>query len=257
MKTLPIFALFCALTSQSYAQSVPPDAPPPAPAEVVTLVGRLTEQGDPQCIQGQTTWINPRLEVGFSPISLADGVPAPAAELIGQAVVVRGVVAPSPRGAPITDDNSCPPMQMRSDWVVSKGGFRIQRSGSPASEHLQVTEVAAFTGLTLQVHKGNVLIALKNPLDVPLQDSLITVHYEGCYGKPGSLERTSPLGTLAPGKARSTHLPARVQDGDHTYVAHSVQLQATGARFDLDLPVPDGVACPQRHKTIKLPPRRQ
>ncbi|MEZ4464172.1 MAG: hypothetical protein R3F43_06565 [bacterium] len=30
-------------------------------------------------------------------------------------------------GAPLLDDMSCPPMQMRSDWVISKTGIRQLR----------------------------------------------------------------------------------------------------------------------------------
>ena len=65
----------------------------------VTLVGLLTEQGDRVCQKGEERWVNPRFEVGFSPITLAEHLSPPAPDWIGRPVVVQGEVTPSPRGA--------------------------------------------------------------------------------------------------------------------------------------------------------------
>lgn len=202
----------------------------------VTLVGLLTEQGDRVCQKGEERWVNPRFEVGFSPITLAEHLSPPAPDWIGRPVVVQGEVTPSPRGAPVVDDATCPPMQMRSDWILSKGGIRLARGGTPPSAHYRVTSLAPFEGLQVRVEGDKALISFKNTLPVALEGVALRAHYEGCYGKPGTREVERPVGALAAGASHAAEVPALA---DERHVIASVQVVTTGgALFDLDVVVP-------------------
>jgi hypothetical protein len=246
----------------------------------ITLVGLLTEQGHRGCEKGVETWTNPHFQVGFHPITLAEHLSPPAPEWIGQAVVVVGEEAPEPSWAPVTDDMTCPPMQARSDWIVSKGGIRLQRERAPEPTHLEAAKVAPFTALKVRVEGEKVLISFENTLEVPIENLFITAHYEGCYGKPNALTESRVLGEVAVGAVVKAEVPARVMQEEargREHVLHSIQVLERGhdlamanravslavdqpARplpprvvFDLDLPVRD-VACAPRVRKIQLEP---
>lgn len=203
----------------------------------VILVGVLSEQGTSVCQKGQQTWLNPRLEVGFQRV-VFDTPPAKA--LWGHAVVVKGTPSDPPRQAPLPDDDgTCPPMQMRSDWIPGMHGIRLRREDSPPRGFYTAPGAEPFTGLSAKVGEA-VEISLKNTLGVPLKGVRLRLHYEGCYGKPGAPDETRPVGDVAPGATGTATFPLRImrQIGrGMEHVPHSIQVVAEGVVMDLDLPV--------------------
>lgn len=163
----------------------------------ITVVGVLSEDGVEACEKGVQRWVNVLPQVGWSSFH---GATAPGS-LQGKLVQVTGTPAERPAGEAVTNDFTCPPMQMRSDWIRTKSGTRYARSDKAPRQHLEATDVAPFGGLSLDhdAAKETVAITLINPFSAPLVDVTLVLHYEGCYGKPGKLETRRPLGRVEPG----------------------------------------------------------
>jgi hypothetical protein len=80
--------------------------------------------------------------------------------------------------------------------------------------------------------KGEIAVTVKNDLGAPL---LVTMHYEGCYGKPGTVAREQ---TVEPGqKARTLRFPLiaervyeheqkGIEAGRQLHAAQSISLSA-------------------------------
>lgn len=238
----------------------------PAPS-TERLVGVLTKQAQKQCVAGEAEprWVNPYWEVGFVRVEPTPGVDLAALE--GRPVVVEGhseALAPLPT---VAHTGPCMVPQMRDDWQEGPAGMRVRRSfpvlrapgqGSVPEEPkgLRVTTARGFDGLAARVDGDALEVTVTNPLDQPLAPLAIVVHYEGCYGKPGSTARRHEVATLAPGKSATARFPLLDEDGErgsggHVHAAYSVELQAPAgpARFDLDVSVRQltgaAVRCPR------------
>jgi hypothetical protein len=90
-------------------------------------------------------------------------------------------------------------MQMRSDWVTTPRGTRVQRTHAPIA-HFQATSVRRLDELTVAREGDEIVVSFTNPLPFALAQVQLELHYEGCYGKPGSTSRASKAHTLEPGQ---------------------------------------------------------
>lgn len=235
----------------------PPRAAAHKPAPLPTthaLFGVVTEQASLDCqrgVPGDTPverWGPPYYEIGF--VRLVDPAfdPKP---LVGRPVLALGTPRDGP--APARPD-TCLAHQMRSDWIYGKSGVRVRRTRPPhvAFHPTSVTPLGDEV-LTARRTGDQIEITFHNPLDRPLTDLVLTLHHEGCYGKPGATERAAATPALPPGEAFTARLPAIVdiegRRGAH-HAAAAVTITATGEAvgFDLDVPLAAlgaAVACPE------------
>lgn len=224
-------------------------APPLSIGDRHALVGVVTEQAHLKCVGGDgpfgggdEVWGEPYYELGF--VRLVPGAGVDPAAAVGRAVVAVGAPADGPAPARPT---SCHMMQMRDDWVYGKSGMRVRRGAPPhvafGAEALHVVELLAADYTRGPTPADDRLhVTLRNPFDRPLTAVALTLHHEGCYGKPGSTAETARREALGPGEAWTVALPAfvsRAQGRGHWHAASAITLDATAARiaFDLDLPV--------------------
>jgi len=287
---LPMLALAIPVLACDRAAAEKPEAntgePAPVPARAAgqqsptsgpqptVLVGRLTQQFKEVC-KGQMDheWVDPFWEVGFARVALpADAAPE---ALRGKPVVVTGQVPADVKYGPrVPDGTGCVIMQARSDWVVGKDGIRMVR-GAPEGTVLVSAFVAdslkPFAGLeaALVVNStkpiaslGNkpdpeeIVVTFTNTLDRPLELLRLWMHYEGCYGKPGTESRAQDAGTVPPGSKVTARFPVVVL-GDRSggkrppeaHLAWSVQVTTSSSDtvLDLDVNLPDlgvKVECP-------------
>ena len=101
-------------------------------------------------------------------------------------------------------------MQMRNDWVPGKHGMRLRRrnpAGAKSPPAFQASRAERFSGLTVTGHGDQITVTLKNPFEIPLPGTVITMHYEGCYGKPGAPSIDRQVGALQPGQRVSETFP--------------------------------------------------
>lgn len=231
-------------------------APPAAFAEEIRLVGFVTQQGQKRCLkEWREEWLDLHHQVGFTRLT---GTPS-AKAFEGKIVVVTGVEdKPFKWPSVPAHEVECPVPQMRSDWVEGKGGIRVRRADSPFAnfKHSSIEELKGLT-VTLQdqpVGPPKLNIRYHNHL-MPLGNVTLTVHYEGCYGKPGSTSDTHKVGSLGTGDSFSHALAAIVSRDKNprgkTYRAASIQLRAEAPGLHLDFDVPlsawqAGVSCPSR-----------
>lgn len=230
----------------------------PAPPSQRFLVGELVEDGVQRCLADyKHDWVNLYHSVGFTPLKPAAGVDLKPLE--GALVVVEGHVDPAGLGrmAPVKHEGPCPMMQMRSDWVQTKSGMRVNRPGmGTVAGAFVAKQVSRWDGLKV-TRKGDVLsVSLRNTFAVPLSDVRVTLHYEGCYGKPGSTSETVTAATLAPGKALSGTFGAFKELGEHPsgrqlHAASSIQVRVGSdvVAFDFDYDVSSAgvdVSCKER-----------
>ena len=262
--TLAVLAL---AAPPARADATPPAAPAARASAArdgapVRVLGVLSRQHRRVCKppRGDESWVDPRLEVGFVPLV---GNVERFAGLVGKLVVVEGTRA-EPSAAPAADDEEiCPLYQMRSDMVVTKGGMRLRRARSAAVAALpalRVTSVREYRGLSVSRDGDRITVELRNELGAALSQLAVTVHYEGCRGKPGADARTERVATLAPGATARLSFPALLDTPDRSdgrsggrpdsrrpYAAHSVQLDGDGpVLFDADVASVAGVRCPER-----------
>lgn len=219
----------------------------------ITIVGVLNESGALSCQNGEERWVGSWHDVGWSPVY---GVPkSSGAE--GTLVVVTGTPTTAP-AVTAPDDLSCPPLQMRGDWIRTRSGIRYDRADKAPRHTLKVTDMRPFKGLSAAYSPttDRITIQLTNPFDQPLTDVAVVLHYEGCYGKPNGFSRRHALGTLAPGATRPVDADARIMQpgprgAEHTLF--SVQVVGKGgAVLDIDAPPKSlgaEVTCRSRGKT--------
>ncbi len=238
------------------------------------LVGVLTQQFREVC-KGEMSseWVDPFWEVGFARVSLPDD--AKPEVLKGQPVVVSGKVPPDVKYGPRHPDGTgCVMMQARSDWVVGKEGIRMVRGypeGAVLVSSFSADTLKPFSGLeaSLVVNSmkpvaslGNhpdpeeIVVTFTNTLDRPLEKVQMWVHYEGCYGKPGSELKSHDAGTVAPGGKVTARFPVivlaervRGEASPQAHLAWSVQVttSSTDTVMDLDVGLPSlgvTVTCP-------------
>jgi hypothetical protein len=193
------------------------------------------------------------LEVGFTRL-LAP--PGGASKFLKLPVVVEGLPDPTFRAPSPIHRTACPIAQMRSDWVESKHGFRVRHAATRSFRAFRALRVRPFDGLLVSRSGESIEVRLTNTFAFALRDVSVLVHYEGCYGKPGSTERRSAIATLAAGQthaelfptldAAATNTPSRQW---HRVSSVQVTVGEGQAIFDLDWSLDDAgvqVRCPDK-----------
>lgn len=146
----------------------------------------------------QPTWLNVQPTLGF--VSAGGAATENVEPLLDQPVLARGTSMAAPQRAPNPIEvRPCPLMQMRSDWVNTPRGIRVQRTSTPNIEHFHVTSIRRLDELVVTREGDEIVVVFKNPLPFALVDVRLVMHYEGCYGKPGSTSIASDPVELAPG----------------------------------------------------------
>jgi hypothetical protein len=138
---------------------------------------------------------------------------------------------------------ACAPAQMRSDWRVTPRGMLIERDPAPALAHFRVDAVRSLHELQARADGDHVVVTLMNPVPLALADVELRVHYEGCFGKPGTMATATAVGDLGVGAQASARVPVLARragepDGRHEFRAYSVQLVGRGEGVVIDLDVP-------------------
>jgi hypothetical protein len=154
----------------------------------------------------KATWVNVQPTLGF----VEAGGPATETiePLMDLPVLARGTSMAAPQRAPQSIEvRPCPPMQMRSDWVNTPRGIRVQRTSSPSIEHFHVTSVRRLDELAVVREGDELVVSFRNPLPFALVDVRFVMHYEGCYGKPGTASITGDPIELAPGAEVTQRFP--------------------------------------------------
>lgn len=218
-------------------------------------VGVLSQRGSPDCSSGKEQWVDTQPVIGWiSTNPLSDEQ----AKWLDFPVVAHGKWTEAPSAPATTIKGECPPPQARSDWRFTPRGVRVQRGGGRSGgQHLERDYLQPLVDLTAVANGEEIVVDFRNPLPVALNDVVIRVHYEGCMGKPGTMSREHPVGTLEPragAQARLPRLAGRANadpDRPLDHAARSVQIEANGtdATFDLDvsLRILDvKVECPDR-----------
>jgi len=227
------------LVASSIAHATPPMNPP-----ITTLVGQLTLQHTRKCEKGVEEWVDPHYEIGFVRV-----VGENLAPLEGKLVVAEGEVTEIPV-PPVVRDGSCPVPQMREDMVESKGGMRRRRGRNPMNG-FRISKIRPFGGLSARRDGDEVEVRFTNELgrSLPIQ---ITLHYEGCYGKPNTAQRVDNL-TVEAGKSATVRFPVRVEQQGATpdraiHAASTVQVStpAAGIALVIDQRIDGPSACPKR-----------
>ncbi|MFT7623944.1 MAG: hypothetical protein ACI9WU_003130, partial [Myxococcota bacterium] len=158
-------------------------APPKdAHAQTVSLAGLLTQQGQKQCLEKwEVKWVDPHWQVGFTRLT---GTAGNLQRLDGKPVLVTGTVDADFTPPLVKHLGECPIPQMRSDWVESRSGMRIRRTGGSGISRLKQVQVRELTELKVRLDGDEVVVEFANPIDHMMEKLTIRLHYEGCYGKP-------------------------------------------------------------------------
>jgi hypothetical protein len=129
--------------------------------------------------------------------------------LMDQPVLARGSAGPAPeRPPPSIEPVPCTiPMQMRSDWVNTPRGIRARRTSRTSAGHFHLTSVRRLDELKLEAVGEHVVASFENPLPFALTGVQLRMHYEGCYGKPGTRRLESETATLQPGEVLKHEFP--------------------------------------------------
>jgi hypothetical protein len=206
------------LASPSVAAVEAEPAPVPEAEGDEYFLAVLGQSGVEHCPGGgERTWLNVQPTLGFV---AAGGAATDATEkidaLLDQPVLARGTSMAAPQRAPSPIEvRPCPPMQMRSDWVNTPRGIRVQRGPTPSIEHFHVTSIRRLDELAVTREGEELVVTLGNPLPFALVDVRLVMHYEGCYGKPGSTSIAGEPIELAPG-AKVTQRFAMIADHEPT-----------------------------------------
>ena len=237
-----MFALLVALTL-----SAPPHG------EAVTVLGRMTEQGQKQCQKGwQVEWVDRHMQVGFVRVV---GELKKLKTHEGRLLMVEGTVDTKFPIKAVSHQAECPVPQMRSDWVEGYQGIRIRRNASLPFSMMRMTR-ATPVQLTAKSEGTTIDVSFTNPLKTPMTGLTVTVHHEGCYGKPGATSAAKTFKTVKPGETVTMTAP-RIIDSQQTrrggqHAARAVTLSASeskGVYLDVDVPLHDlgvTVPCPNR-----------
>lgn len=230
----------------------------PAPGRVV-LLGLLTRQFRQVCeprekggLPDQVKWVDPRLEVGWVP--LVGDVDAATDALVGKLVLVEGAAGSAADVRwPADALPGCGLLQARSDWVAGKDGIRLRRDRSPAARAIPALRPAAareYTGFSVRRVGERIRVHFQNDTGQVIRRFVMTLHYEGCFGKPMPESVENAAGDIGPGGSVDATFPAVLWKTDgptsrRHYAAHSVRLDGDGAVvFDVDVPTPR-VECPK------------
>lgn len=251
LRTAALAILLSFVTTAAYADIPPPRLRQPVrkPLKIkkldtkIRLVGELAEGGVERCLPDwKREWVNRYPMVGFTPLKPKAGVdPAPH---YGRLVVVEGVVDPAGLGrqAPVENTGECAMEQMRSDWVNTPGGMRVMRPGMGAvAGALTATKITPWDGLALRVEGDELVAVLTNTFTTTLVAPTIRVHYEGCFGKPGTTSREKSARDLTAGEKLTFRAPLLLDeegrpDARRSFAAASVQItsETKTVVFDFD-----------------------
>lgn len=237
-----MFALLVALTL-----SAPPHGEP------VTVLGRMTEQGQKLCKKDwQVEWVDRHMQVGFVRVI---GELKKLKKHQGRLLMLEGTVDTQFPIQAVTHQAECPIPQMRSDWVEGYQGTRVRRNASLPFAMIRMTR-ATPVQLTAKSEGKTIDVSFTNPLKTPMTGLTVTIHHEGCYRKPGSTSASKTFKTVKPGETVTMTAP-RIIDSQQTrrrghHAARAVTLQASHANsvyLDVDVPLRDLgviVPCPNR-----------
>jgi hypothetical protein len=251
-------ALACACTPKDEVAGAPEKTEPatapvePEPTPVATadgpeyFIGVAGQTGIPHCPDGKQEWLGISPTIGFI------GVGGPGSEnlekLIDRPVLARGSAGSRPGPRPsATEPIPCMVMQMRSDWVLTPRGIVVDDGNGPNIEYFNTTSVRALDELTIRREGSEIVVELRNPLPFAIAELGMAMHYEGCYGKPGSRTIQRSPDPLAAGETRTNRFPLFAEqedDGAHgagrEHAAHSLALTGNlsgEATVHLDLDV--------------------
>lgn len=264
-------ALACTPTEEQTERSQPPSASePPAVVEAEPrpgapgreyFLGYVSQTGIEHCPNGsEFEWLDVRSTLGFIPTGGLSLEP-----WMGKVVLATGEAGARPPSSTDIQPAECPLMQMRSDWTNSPKGIRVDRGKHPGIEYFTVTSVEPLEELAVVRGGEELLVRFTNPLPFALQRVGLVAHYEGCYGKPGSTERSQEGKPLAPGETIDARFPIIAEvEADHdprkgglpakVHLIDSIQLDVEAAAdaptvhvdldaqvsaFGLDLTCPD------------------
>lgn len=206
------------------------------------LLGVIGQAGIEHCPGGgfDRQWLRVRPTIGRVSVSGPDE--SEFDSLMGQPVLAVGRPRPAPSVAMTEPVELCPPPQMRSDWRQTPLGVVIEREPAPRVEHFELTAMRALHELSARLEGDSVVVTLLNPMPIALRGVELRVHYEGCFGKPGTVFEAIEIGDLGVGADASAQVPKVVTRGDarpgrSLFRAFSVQLVATGDGLVLDLDV--------------------
>ena len=227
------------------------------------FLATLGQDGIQHCPGGgyEVTWLAVHPTLGFVNAggpALRD--PSVLEPLYDHPVLAEGKVAEPPERPPLdVNIEMCMPMQMRSDWVNTPRGIRCMRDERPRPDYFHTTSLRRLDELSVTREGEELVVSFENPLPVALEGVSLRMHYEGCYGKPGSTSKTSERSEkLAPGEAishrfslfdvverdaspgardRSKHAAAELElniggAGTTVHADLSVSLRAFGIEFD-------------------------
>ncbi len=237
-----------AQTPQEGARAeVEPKQPDPSPAlgPVTYLVGVVGQSGVEHCPPGgaEREWRDLHPTIGHVQVSGPEG--SIFDPVMDQPVVAVGQPVDAPPGRPSTalapEEEPCTPAQMRSDWRRTPRGTRIERGDRPDFRYFHADTVRPLHELQARVDGEHVVVGLTNPVPVALADVELRLHYEGCFGKPGSTSKTKVIGELGEGAHVEVRLPMWIRSdaaaGRNAFRAYSVQLLGKGEGVVLDLDV--------------------
>jgi hypothetical protein len=224
------------------------------------FLGYVSQTGIEHCQNGhEWEWLDVRSTLGFVPTGGMSLEPH-----MGKVVLARGEAGKLPPVTKVVEPKPCPPMQMRSDWMNSPKGIRVDRGIHPAIEYFEVASAEQVEGFEVVRDGDELRVSFTNPLPFELVAVALLAHYEGCYGKPGSTQRGRPDVPLGPGAAVQVRFPIFAEDeplvgqepgGDRVHLIHSIELRVEAAAgaptlyVDVDAPVEEfgvGVECPER-----------
>ncbi len=211
------------------------------PTPTSYLLGVVGQRGISHCPDGgyDRQWLALRPTIGRVGVSGPDDSVLDPVMDTPVLAIGQSTTAP-PRQAPSIKPEMCGAMQMRSDWYETPRGMQIEREPRPRISHFEMSAVRPLHELQVQPDGDHIVVTMLNPVPVPLHDVKLHVHYEGCFGKPGSTIETTDVGTLAIGAKISARVPrlvdrAKAQPGRRSFRAFSVQLVAEGDRVFVDL----------------------
>ena len=230
-------------------------ATPQAP-RVTTLVGLVTAQGDQLCDgSGRDKWVNRHHQAGF--VRLVE----PAIKLArfeNMPTILTGRIVPDWRPPKVKQTGDCgPPMQMRADWQAGMSGTRVRRSPRPGFAAFKASAARKWSAIGARLVGGTVVIKLRNDLGVDLKQLTLQLHYEGCYGKPGSMVRSQTRALVRRGATIEVAFPTLARQkirGDnraHTAAALTLTSANKALAFDFNWSLWRAgvrVACPKRER---------
>ncbi len=231
-------------------------APTATVGSATILVGLLSRQGDRLCDGSPNgKWVNHRHEVGYVHL-LAGKLKLERFENLP--VIVKGRVVSSYRRPVLSHTGaSPPPMQMRADWTQGMTGMRIQRSPGPGFAAFKVQSIKPWTGVSITRKADKVLVSLRNELGLDLHHLTLRLHYEGCYGKPGTTARSESRPVLRVGQMFKATFPIlsyrALHGGKRAHRASAITLsgQTPGVALDFNWSLYKagaGVQCPRMMK---------